>query len=50
MTWASLRRWQITWLLCMPEMLWKKGKVLDIFQNPMHPYTIGLLKIKTDHR
>ena len=24
----------------------EKGKVLDIFQNPMHPYTIGLLKSK----
>lgn len=23
---ASLQRWQITWLLCMPEMLWKKEK------------------------
>ena len=32
----------------------EKGNVLDIFQNPMHPYTIGLLKSKpvigkTDH-
>ena len=24
----------------------EKGTVLDIFQNPMHPYTIGLLKSK----
>mgnify|MGYP001381292825 CR=1 FL=1 len=23
---GKLRRWQITWLLCMPEMLWKKEK------------------------
>lgn len=32
----------------------EKGKVLDIFKNPMHPYTVGLLKSKpvigkTDH-
>ena len=46
MTSALLRRWPTMLLSCTQAVWLEKGTVEEIFTNPSHPYTIGLMASK----
>ena len=32
---------------CMLVVIVEKGTAIEVFKNPLHPYTVGLMKSKT---